>query len=245
MGKLFVLAFEQSGPSMSQSWEFLDRLGLSVEALGPLRIFIAISISVLASLCFRTIYNRNYQSVAVGSNIGSCFPLVALSTTSIFICVQYSLPLSLGLLGALSIVRFRTPVKDPEEIGYLMVVIATSLGAATFQPVLVGSILTLGVGTALLFNGVRSTRNVGLSLVTFTVDRTKANEMLSMLEELALEHSVFCLLSDFSEQGDGATLTWQFKFGSIKQFSLYRLKLGELVQLDQFNAHLEGMTGCS
>ena len=35
--------------------------------------------------------------------------------------------MSLGLLGALSIVRFRTPIKEPEEIGFLMVVIATSL----------------------------------------------------------------------------------------------------------------------
>jgi hypothetical protein len=39
--------------------------------------------------------------------------------------------LSLGLLGALSFVRFRTPVKDPAEIGFLLLLIASSIGAAT------------------------------------------------------------------------------------------------------------------
>ena len=41
--------------------------------------------------------------------------LIGPSVTLLFICVQLSLPLSLGLLGALSIVRFRVPIKEPEE----------------------------------------------------------------------------------------------------------------------------------
>ena len=77
------------------------------------------------------LYVRFYGRRATGSEIHRAFPLLALAVTAIFVCIQFSLPLSLGLLGALSIVRFRTPIKEPEEIGFLMVVIATSLAAAT------------------------------------------------------------------------------------------------------------------
>jgi hypothetical protein len=52
-----------------------------------------------------------------------------------------SIPLSRGLLGALSFVRFRTPVKDPAEIGFLLILIATSIGAATGNFMVVGMLL--------------------------------------------------------------------------------------------------------
>ena len=42
--------------------------------------------------------------------------------------MKSSLALSLGLVGALSIVRFRTPIKEPEELGYLFLIIAVGLG---------------------------------------------------------------------------------------------------------------------
>ncbi|MDE0839195.1 MAG: DUF4956 domain-containing protein [Kiritimatiellae bacterium] len=47
--------------------------------------------------------------------------------------VQISLPLSLGLLGTLSIIRFRTPIKEPEETGFLVLVIAAAIICATFN----------------------------------------------------------------------------------------------------------------
>ena len=78
------------------------------------------------------------------------FPLLGISITAIFVTIQFSLPLSLGLLGALSIVRFRTPIKEPEEIGFLMLVIAMSIATATFKLAFVGIIFVVAVG-ALFF----------------------------------------------------------------------------------------------
>jgi hypothetical protein len=53
----------------------------------------------------------------------------------IFLIIQTSIPLGLGLLGALSFVRFRTPIKDPAEIGFLLLLIASSIGMATGNPI--------------------------------------------------------------------------------------------------------------
>ena len=62
--------------------------------------------------------------------------ILAVATTLIITIVKSSLALSLGLVGALSIVRFRAAIKDPEELTYLFLVIAIGLGLGANQPLL-------------------------------------------------------------------------------------------------------------
>src|SRR4029453_13976485 len=87
------------------------------------------------------------------------FPLLGISITAIFVTIQFSLPLSLGLLGALSIVCFRTPIKEPEESGFIMLVIATSIAVATFKLSFVGVIFIITL--AALFGQSLTRRLVG------------------------------------------------------------------------------------
>lgn len=61
------------------------------------------------------------------------FVVIAATTLLIITVVKSSLALSLGLVGALSIVRFRTPIKEAEELGYLFVAIAIGLGIGAGQ----------------------------------------------------------------------------------------------------------------
>lgn len=89
----------------------------------------ALAAAFLASLMYRFFYERR----GTGSQVHRAFPLLAVSITTLFIGVQISIPLSLGLLGSLSIIRFRTPIKEPEEVGFIMLVIAASIAAATLN----------------------------------------------------------------------------------------------------------------
>ena len=98
------------------------------------------------------IFYRDWQR---GAGIHRVFLLAGPAITLLFIAIQWSLPLSLGLLGALSFVRFRTPIKDPAEIGYLLVVIASSIGAATYNYELIG---ILFAAVALVLIGQRDLR---------------------------------------------------------------------------------------
>ena len=59
--------------------------------------------------------------------------MVALTTFLVISVVKTSLALSLGLVGALSIVRFRTPIKDPEELAYIFLAISSGIGLAANQ----------------------------------------------------------------------------------------------------------------
>jgi hypothetical protein len=79
-------------------------------------------------------------------HIGSIIPILSTVVFLVIIVVKSSLALSLGLVGALSIVRFRTPIKEPEELVYLFLAIAIGLGYAAGQ-VLITTIITLSIIT--------------------------------------------------------------------------------------------------
>jgi hypothetical protein len=91
----------------------------------------AIGFSLLASIVAYLMYQFFYGSRYIGAGVHRTFLIGGPAITTLFLGIQVSIPLSLGLLGALSFVRFRTPIKDPAEIGFLLLLIASSIGAAT------------------------------------------------------------------------------------------------------------------
>lgn len=91
----------------------------------------AICFSMLASVVAYLMYQLFYGSRHIGAGVHRTFIIGGPAITTLFLGIQTSIPLALGLLGALSFVRFRTPVKDPAEIGFLLLLIASSIGAAT------------------------------------------------------------------------------------------------------------------
>jgi hypothetical protein len=113
--------------------------------ISPLAFLVLMTVSLLSSFFISYLYVHFYSNRATGSQVHRAFPLLGISVTAIFVTIQFSLPLSLGLLGALSIVRFRTPIKEPEEIGFIMLVIATSIAIATFKLSFVGIIFVVAL----------------------------------------------------------------------------------------------------
>jgi len=138
----------------------------------PLAFLLLMGVSLVASLFTSYLYVHFYSNRATGSQVHRAFPLLGISVTAIFITIQFSLPLSLGLLGALSIVRFRTPIKEPEEIGFIMLVISTSIAVATFKLAFVGIIFVaalaalFGMSAARRLSGAMSDGTIVVSLPT-------------------------------------------------------------------------------
>lgn len=141
-----------------------------MEDIGFFPFLLLLMLSLIAAMIVSYLYLKFYKNRATGSQIHRAFPLLGISITAIFICIQFSLPLSLGLLGALSIVRFRTPIKEPEEIGFIMVVIATSICCATFNILFLCLILLVTyIGLLILQKGPRFMKgrlNDGVIIIT-------------------------------------------------------------------------------
>ena len=100
----------------------------------PFEFLLILVFSMLFGVIYRYIYYIYYKkNEPIDSSVAFSFPLMAPGVTAIFWLIQYSLPLSLGLLGALSFVRFRTPVKRAEDIAFILIVIATALACAVLK----------------------------------------------------------------------------------------------------------------
>ncbi len=177
---------KQQLEAMLQSLSVFDNQRLSEVGFWPFLLLLAISL--MAALFISYLYLQFYSSRPTGSQVHRAFPLLGISITAIFICIQFSLPLSLGLLGALSIVRFRTPIKEPEEIGFIMLLIATSLASATFNLAFLVLILAVAL-VALLIRRfapgiLRGGSNDGSLIIALPEERyaEQSSELFSFLE---------------------------------------------------------------
>jgi len=96
---------------------------------------LAINIILSAVLCaiLGWFYVRFGTTLASRQSLAKIFVLVGVTTTLVITVIKASLALSLGLVGALSIVRFRAAIKEPEELAFLFLTIAIGLGLGADQ----------------------------------------------------------------------------------------------------------------
>jgi len=95
--------------------------------------FIALLLSLLLSLIVKITYLKVGRALNDKDYFSDTFIPLAIITTLVITVVKFSLALSLGLVGALSIVRFRAAIKEPEELVYLFFVIAIGLANGANQ----------------------------------------------------------------------------------------------------------------
>jgi uncharacterized membrane protein YhiD involved in acid resistance len=91
--------------------------------------YYALGSSLVLSLAISIHFYYYSSSFSNKSQYLKVIPIVAMSVALIILSIKTSIALSLGLVGALSIVRFRTPVKDPEELAYLFMAIVAGIGS--------------------------------------------------------------------------------------------------------------------
>lgn len=121
-------------------------------------IVISMAITVLLSLFVYWVYKKTYSGVMYSKNFNVTIMLVSLVTSMVIMVIGSNLALSLGMVGALSIIRFRTAVKDPKDIGFL------------FWGVSVG----LATGTGIYIIGIVG--SLFIAFVLFLIDRGMYND---------------------------------------------------------------------
>jgi len=98
------------------------------------------------ALFIRALYRRFGLTISNRDGFSATFPLLTIATVLIIFVVKSSLALSLGLVGALSIVRFRAAIKEPEELVFLFFCIAVGLAlGAEYAELAVGGLLVFTI----------------------------------------------------------------------------------------------------
>ena len=194
----------------------LDELITFIQGLqspvGLWEAIVAIVFSLIASIVAYIMYQLFYGSRYIGAGVHRTFIIGGPAITALFLGIQTSIPLSLGLLGALSFVRFRTPVKDPAEIGFLLLLIASSIGAAT-NNYLVTAILFVVVFTALGIHWLTRNRFTlfGRGHLMISVDQPSFPGLEGRLSTFLRERLSGLRLETMSVLEDRVSLHYQYR----------------------------------
>ena len=136
-------------------------------------------------------YKKYSRSLGGKTHIGAILPLIGLTVFMVITVVKSSLALSLGLVGALSIVRFRTPIKEPEELGYLFLTIAVGLGfGAGFS--LITTVITIVILAYLYFVGTSrgSSKVDGEYTLLVKLSQNKYNEVTDIIDQKVTAYKI-------------------------------------------------------
>ena len=150
-------------------------------------------------------YVRFGYSLSNRKSFGRNFILIAMTTMVIIAIVKSSLALSLGLVGALSIVRFRAAIKEPEELGYLFLSITIGLGLGANQVfiTIIGFIIILGAIIIRNISAKKSSNEMNMFITVSSPDpdNTDINQVISILENgsIALDLKRLDVKSDILE----------------------------------------------
>ncbi|MNQ86701.1 hypothetical protein D3C85_1019010 [compost metagenome] len=162
---------------MGDSLNFQDVIKKSIVHLEAFRnisyidILLGLAVSFGIGMFIYFIYRKTFRGVVYSYNYNVTFVLMSMITTLIIMTISTNIVLSLGMVGALSIVRFRTAVKDPLDIVYMFWAISVGIatGAKLYPVSLLGS---LAVGAALLFLSRRKIREQPYLLIIRHTDES-------------------------------------------------------------------------
>ena len=116
--------------------KFEEYLADFTNTVNILDFIINMVVATLLSLLVKWFYVKYAKSFSNRERFAVIFVPMALATLLIITVVQASIALSLGLVGALSIVRFRAAIKEPEELTYIFLIIGIGLTCGANKPLL-------------------------------------------------------------------------------------------------------------
>ena len=107
-----------------------------------LTIIVTMVLALVLGCAIAWVYRRNYRGVMFSGNFTLTLIMMTLITAPVVLCIKNSVALSMGMVGALSIVRFRTAIKEPMDIAFLFWSIAAGivLAAGMIPLALIGSV---------------------------------------------------------------------------------------------------------
>ena len=148
------------------------------------KLVVSLGIAALLGVILGQVYIHFGQSLSNRRTFARNFLVLVVTTTLIISIVRSSLALSLGLVGALSIVRFRAAIKEPEELVFLFLAISAGLGLGAGQALITVVALFIIVGLIILRNLFYKNpgqANLFLTVASPASAKVGANEILQAL----------------------------------------------------------------
>ncbi len=198
---------------MNKELEFLQELFTTEgESINILVFIVKILVTTVLSLVIGFFYVRYGNALSNRSALAKTFVLIGLNTMLIISIVKSSLALSLGLVGALSIVRFRTAIKEPEELAYFFIVIAIGLGVGAGQFI----VAILGTISLCVIIFLLSLGKTNMITQNFTIQLKQATkEDVENILHILQSHATQLSLHRLDDSQQATELSFSVSFQSI------------------------------
>ena len=138
----------------------------NVTSVSPLDMVLALGLAFGIGLFIFFVYKKTYTGVMYSSSFGVTLVALTMITTLVILAVTSNVVLSLGMVGALSIVRFRTAIKEPLDIAFL------------FWTIAAGIVLAAGLIPLAVFGSVF----IGIIIVIFANRKDMSNPYIMVLQ---------------------------------------------------------------
>ncbi len=151
-------------------------------------VILNLFIAALLGYWVGRVYIKYGKSLSNRRAFAHNFIMLTMTTTLIITIIQSNLALSLGMIGALSIVRFRSAIKEPEELSYLFLSIAAGLGLGANLRILTIVALAIIIGIIRLKNILGRDhspleQNLHFSIVTYHPEQLSLEKINEVLEK--------------------------------------------------------------
>lgn len=204
--------------------EFLTTQSVQVPVWGFL---INLFLAALLAYILGRIYARFGNSLSNRTGFAKNFVLLTMTTMLIITIVKSSLALSLGLVGALSIVRFRAAIKEPEELAYLFLAIAIGLGFGADQriiTVVAFVIIIIFIWLRKYSNKEEENQNLFLTVSSHNPEKAELKSIVEVLKSHCPEIS----LKRFDETRERLEVSFQVEFKDYDQLEKAKANLQNL-----------------
>jgi len=150
--------------------------------------------AAILSFLVQLFYMRYSSTLSNRKEFSKNFVILGVATCIVIMIVKSSLALSLGLVGALSIVRFRAAIKEPEELVYLFLIIAIGLGCGANQLIIISVGIFFSLFIIMFYSGYlrrsnknnEETVNVGI-IIQENISDVQINNLMTEIKKISKE----------------------------------------------------------
>lgn len=172
----------------SGSWRSLisDLFTSQGSLLDPTTVLINMVLAIITSFILGRVYIYWGSSLSNRRKFAANFMLITVTTTFIILVVRSSVALSLGLVGALSIVRFRAAIKEPEELAYLFFAISLGIGLGDNQRVITllsMVVVIILIGLAKLLHQSQADANMHMEISSHNPNKAEMPQVLEIMQK--------------------------------------------------------------
>jgi uncharacterized membrane protein YhiD involved in acid resistance len=192
-------------------------------------LVLSLAIAAVLGVLLGQAYIRFGQSLSNRRLFARNFLLLTVTTTLIISIIKSSLALSLGLVGALSIVRFRAAIKEPEELSFLFLAVAAGLGLGAGQAVVTVVALVVILGLIAVRSLVRKAPdqpNLYLTVTSPAPGKLSASQIMQALAASDARAS----LKRFDETPDLLEASFLVDFREVGKLEKFSQRLREMSQ---------------